>query len=288
MNQLSITLNDNRKISFAKYGDATGKPIFFFHGTPGSRKEISHCHQLANQQGYQVISLDRPGMGYSSLNRQQTLLSWANDVADIAAQLHFDKFSIMGHSGGGPFVAACAYSFPEKISSAAIVSGMEPIEFSEAFKSLPFSQRFLMRLIKVFPVTAFALMRLTRMMLKNPDKMMSDMIKQLPECDQIIFHNPDYRKKIIDSTLEAFRQGVSGPAREMILLTKPWGFNLQKIRCPITIWHGQLDSQAPLEHAQLISRLIPDAHLQIIENEGHHSILRNQFTNILKHMESLS
>ena len=34
-----IRLGDNRRISFCEYGDPQGKPVFYFHGTPGSRNE---------------------------------------------------------------------------------------------------------------------------------------------------------------------------------------------------------------------------------------------------------
>ncbi len=33
----TISLKDGRFLSYAEYGDPQGKPVFFFHGTPGSR-----------------------------------------------------------------------------------------------------------------------------------------------------------------------------------------------------------------------------------------------------------
>ena len=33
----SISLEDGRTLAYAEYGDPYGKPVFFFHGTPGSR-----------------------------------------------------------------------------------------------------------------------------------------------------------------------------------------------------------------------------------------------------------
>jgi hypothetical protein len=47
--------------------------------------------------------------------------------------------------------------------------------------------------------------------------------------DQAIFRDPEISKDIIDSTIEAFRNGVSGPAYEMKLLFNPWGFDLENI-----------------------------------------------------------
>ena len=32
-----ILLRDGRKLGYAEYGDPQGKPVFLFHGIPGSR-----------------------------------------------------------------------------------------------------------------------------------------------------------------------------------------------------------------------------------------------------------
>jgi len=33
----TIKLKDGRKFGYIEYGDPKGKPVFFFHGWPGSR-----------------------------------------------------------------------------------------------------------------------------------------------------------------------------------------------------------------------------------------------------------
>lgn len=112
--------------------------------------------------------------------------------------------------------------------------------------------------------------------------MMSQMVKSLPEVDQAFFKDVEQRKAIIDSTIEAFRNGIAGPSDEMKLLFKPWGFELEKIKYPIQIWHRSLDSQSPISHAKVYENTIPGAKLNLIENEGHHSLLRNNIKSILK------
>jgi hypothetical protein len=37
-----IQLQDSRKIAYCEYGDPNGRPVFYFHGTPGSRHEPFH------------------------------------------------------------------------------------------------------------------------------------------------------------------------------------------------------------------------------------------------------
>jgi len=60
-------LNDGRKLGYAEYGDLNGKPIFHFHGHPGSRIEGRLFGEKPKQYGIHIISVDRPGIGLSNL-----------------------------------------------------------------------------------------------------------------------------------------------------------------------------------------------------------------------------
>lgn len=277
----TVELKDGRLLGFAEYGDRKGLPVLYFHGFPGSRLEVGRFHDAAAANGYRLIGIDRPGMGLSSIDKNRNLLSWASDVANFADCLEIEKFSIIGHSGGAPFVAACAYAIPLRLNGAAIVSGMAPFDNPESLVGMSRGQIIANKLIKNLPWLNNIMMGLTLIMLKNP-KMMRPMIKQLPEVDKALFEDPVMAKALINSTLEAFRNGVMGAAQEMKLLFNPWGFELNNINFAITIWQGTLDSQAPMSHAKLYAKSIPGAQLKIIENEGHLSLMKNHMTDILR------
>jgi pimeloyl-ACP methyl ester carboxylesterase len=275
-----IKLTDGRQLGFAEYGDPNGIPILYFHGFPGSRLEAGRFHETALANGYRLIGVDRPGMGLSSINKKRTILSWAADVESFANVMGIEKFSIIGHSGGGPFVAACAYALSHRLTGAAIVSGMAPLDNVELQAGMTRSQRAVTKLIKAMPWLTYVMMKLTLMMLQKPSKMLTQMIRQLPEADKALFRDREISKDIISSTIEAFRNGVSGPAYEMKLLFNAWGFDLERIKFPITIWQGGLDTQAPMLHAKVYANLISGSQLRIVENEGHHSLIRNHIGEI--------
>lgn len=280
---LSFELKDGRQLGFAEYGDPDGQPVFYFHGLPGSRLEAGHLHDVAVANSFRLIGLDRPGMGLSSIDPKRSILSWASDVEVFADSMGIAKFSIIGHSGGAPFVAACAYKMPHRLNGAAIVSGMAPFENPEATASLARGQRIVNSIIKAMPWVATVMMKLTFIMLKKPG-MLKKMLKQMSEVDQLVFSDPESGNAIINATKEAFRNGVGGVSQEIILTLKPWGFNLENINYPITVWQGDQDKQAPEMHAKIYAKLIPNANLTIFKHEGHLSILKNHSEEILRHI----
>jgi len=280
-NTLSITLKDGRQLGYAEYGDPEGKPILFFHGFPGSRLEPSHLHNIALSNHYRLIGIDRPGMGLSSFHQKHSILSWPDDVEMFADNLGLNKFSIIGQSGGAPFVAACAYKIPHRINGAAIVSGIAPFEISEATASLARGRRLMNKAIQAMPWMATGMMKLALMMNKKPG-ILKYVLKQMPEVDRLAFRSLGSDETISAMMLEPFRNGVIGAAQEFQLFVKPWGFDIANIKCPITIWQGGLDKQVPVAHANLYAKLIPNAKLTIFKQEGHVSLLINHGEEILR------
>ena len=108
-----LQLKDGRKLGYAEYGDLSGKPMFHFHGHPGSRLEGKLFGEKPKEHGVHVISVDRPGIGLSDFLPKRTLLDWPDDIIELADHLGLSKFVVEGMSGGGPYAVACAYKIPE-------------------------------------------------------------------------------------------------------------------------------------------------------------------------------
>lgn len=275
---LSIILDDGRKLGYAEYGDPKGHPILYFPGFPCCRIEGRRFHDFAASNDQRIIGIDRPGLGISTFQKKRRILSWPQDVLKLTDYLGIKRFSIFGHSAGSAFISACAYAIPERISSAAIVSGLAPLNLLEARASISSEQKFVSSLVRLFPISATMLMWAMYRKLNSAKKF--DM-GGLPEPDVIVLENPQYSREFKEILLESFKNGIAGPAREMQLICNSWGFNLSDIKMPIALWHGSVDSIAPVSHASILANLIPKAQLNILENEGHISILKKPIEGIL-------
>lgn len=94
----TFSLPDGRELGYADYGDPKGKPILYQHGLPGSRIEATRYHDLGKELGLRIISIDRPGHGWSSPFERfgaRTVRSWAEDVNELAEGLGLGEYAVM-------------------------------------------------------------------------------------------------------------------------------------------------------------------------------------------------
>ena len=80
---------------------------------------------------------------------------------------------------------------------------------------------------------------------------------------------------------EAFTQGTAGLVSDILRVSMPWGFEVEKIVVPTWIWQGSADTVVlPALTNELAGRM-KQAHYNLLQDEGHFSIFRH-WSDILK------
>ncbi len=97
-----MELPDGRELAWLEAGRPRGRPVFAFHGTPGSRRQVSFDEKSIAAAGVRMIAPDRPGYGLSSFHPRRSLVDWAADVSALADHLKLDSFTVVGRLGRGP------------------------------------------------------------------------------------------------------------------------------------------------------------------------------------------
>jgi len=277
----TFILKDGRAIAYEEYGDPEGMPILFFHGFPGSRLQAMDFDAKAKLNRCRLFGVDRPGMGGSSAQKQQTLLNWACDIDELTEHLGVEKFSIVAHSGGAPFALACAHALPDKVTKVALMAGLAPVYLHEVEKHLPMGMRVIHVLVRNVPGIAWLLMQVQQHLLLNP-KMFHKVLSQLPEVDRQSLASSSTEAQLLLAAKEAFKQGAGGVASEFKLILSDWGFSLDAIQTPVDIWHGALDEQAPTSFAAYFAQKLPNATLHLLDEDGHLSTLYNHFDEVIQ------
>ena len=279
----TLRLDDGRQLGYAEYGDPRGKTLFYFNGTPGSRIEARLADVVAESAGIRLIGTDRPGYGLSDFKPGRRFTDWPDDVVELAQALHIERFGVLGFSGGGPHVAACALRIPQRLTVAAIVSCSVPSEARGTTERMPLQRRLLHSLAQRLPwLERFFMWNIALTARRFPGLMISQMGAMMAEPDRAVLARPEVRALFVDNFVEAFRRGTRGATYDLSLVARPWGFDLGEIAAEIHLWHGELDTNA----GPVVSKALLNCHATLLPGEGH-LLLWNHTEEILRRLSQL-
>ena len=277
-----LQLRDGRALGYAEYGNPGGKPVFFFHGLPGSRRQRHPDSSIARELDARIVTIDRPGYGLSDFQPDRRLLDWPDDVAQLADALNIDQFAAIGLSGGGPYLLSCAYKMPARLTSATVISGMGPVDNPNAMKGMMLSMRLGLGLARRVPweLVRFALEPTAKMVRRNPTAAKKMVPMSAPKADKEAFARPDIRAIDHEDLVEAYRNGAQAAYWEVVMLATPWGFRLEDIHQKIHLWHGEEDTTVPIHMGRYVARTVPDCDPRFYPAEGH-TLIYNYWREIL-------
>ena len=109
---------DGRQLAVKFSGNPAGHPVFFLHGTPGSRVGPLPRGRVLYELGVRLISFDRPGYGGSDRLESRLVADVVPDVWRSRTHSEIDRFAVLGRSGGGPHALACAALLPDRVTRA--------------------------------------------------------------------------------------------------------------------------------------------------------------------------
>lgn len=266
----TIVLRDERRLGFAEYGDASGKAVFHFNGSGGSRLEHPQDLSILTDLGVRLISTDRPSHGISDPQPGRKLLDWPDDVGQLADHLGIDSFYIEGWSAGGPHALACAYKMPDRILAGALISGLAPPDRPNPYEGLPFAMKTLMIIGRNVPSLVYLFRRMMRKNLQgDPDKMGDRLKSSFPPPDQKAIEESGSGDWLIENIQEGYSQGGDGPAQDDILINTSWGFKLQDIQARFDVWQGEVDKNVPLNQGVYQDKLLPNSRLTVLPGQAH-------------------
>lgn len=115
---------EGHNLHYAETGDAASPTIIFVHGTPGSWDAFAdYMMDVQLLSKYRMISIDRPGFGYSDFGKSENLQKQSLLLSPLLKKLSNGKpCYLAGHSLGGPLVVRLAADNPTLISGLIMIS----------------------------------------------------------------------------------------------------------------------------------------------------------------------
>ena len=268
----TVKLADGRRLGFAEYGAEGGDPVLWFHGTPGARHQISpDVNAIAGERGVRIITVERPGVGDSTPHLHDRILDWAGDIDQLTAQLDVDRFAIAGLSGGGPYVLACAYAFPDRVVAGAVLGGVAPTQGEDGADGglVALANRFRVPLEWLREPLGYTLWGAAKLLMPFGDQAFEIYLRTSPPGDQRVFRMPGMKEMFLKDISTGSRKRFHAVIYDVVLFTRDWGFSPRDVRVPIRFWHGDEDHIVPLVHGHHVASLMPDAEVYERPGESH-------------------
>jgi pimeloyl-ACP methyl ester carboxylesterase len=291
MQDHAFELREGRTLAYAIYGNPAHRPVFYFHGTPSSRLEPMLLQSygidlegLLEAANIYLIAVDRPGMGDSTFNPQGTFISFASDVAELAAALSITKAQVLCWSGGGPYALAMAFGYPTLVSQVSIICGFTRPFARDVLQQMGMNKWYF-HLAKHAPLLLMGAMNVLKH--KTIRSTVPQWISGLPYVDYALLENPAHFADLATVSLkEAAKQGARGPLHEARSYYHPFGFPVAAIQQPVHYWWGTQDMSVIRLHAEAIEQTAPNAVMHYREGEGHLSLYVHHFRDVLQTISS--
>jgi pimeloyl-ACP methyl ester carboxylesterase len=265
---------DGRRLTVRVLGDRSGAPVFFMHGTPGSRVGPFPRSALLHQLGVCLVAYDRPGYGGSDRLPLRSVAHAARDVKTIADALGIERFSVIGRSGGGPHALACAAMLPDRVSRVAVLVGLAPrhAEGLDWYAGMTESNRREYILAESgIRALAQAIEAMAEQIRNDPKQLLRNLRAELPLPDRRVVADSGIKTGLERNYTEALSRSPAGWVDDARSFTQEWGFEPADILVPTLLWHGAQDVFSPLAHTHWLARAIPGAMEQIAEDAAHFS-----------------
>lgn len=245
------------------------------HGTPGCGRSTAAYRAAAAARGVRVVAPTRAGYGSSSPNPGRDVAAVAADVDAVLDALGVGRVVVVGTSGGGPHALATAAGLGDRVAAVASVAGVGPYgadgldflagmgqdnldEFGAAVQG-----EGLLRSYLEAQRTALAGV--------SADALAAGMASLLPPVDLAVLTG-DVADDLVVHFNHGLSEGIEGWLGDDLAFVAPWGFALDDVRCPVSVWQGDADLMVPAAHGAWLAARLPGATAHLLPGEGHLSI----------------
>jgi pimeloyl-ACP methyl ester carboxylesterase len=252
-----VTVHGHRR-AFVKVG--SGPALLLLHGLACDH---TTWHPVINRlaQDFTVIAPDFLGHGESDKPRADySIGGYANGMRDLLTILGIDKVTVVGHSFGGGVAMQFAYQFPERTERLVLVSaGGLGQEVSLAIRAILLPGFHQLGILLNLPV----MQSVTRSLLTGLADSGVPALRDLDEVADIVasWRDPKTRRALrhlVRSCIDLRGQVIT--MRDRAYLTAAM---------PMAIVWGVDDQVVPVEHADIVSALAPDARVEVFQDSGH-------------------
>jgi pimeloyl-ACP methyl ester carboxylesterase len=271
----SCTTPDGRQIEFATIGNPANPTVVYHHGTPGSVFLLDGFAEQAEKYGLFIVGMSRAGYGKSTAHTGRSVADVVADVRTVLSHLGRTEYATVGWSGGGPHALACAALDPNclhAVSLAGVAPVVDDFDWTEGMGPENIEEFALAK--EGGPAYDEAIQHATDAFCAATAGNVIDLFGGLlSEVDKSSMAPLEARELIADALAYGLSAGPGGFRDDDQAFLRDWGFTLDAITTPVTIFFGDHDLMVPPRHGHYLTATIPTAQSRHLPAEGHISLV---------------
>ncbi len=269
----TLTLSDGRELAYAVSGPPGAVPVLFHHGTPGCLLQWRAMAVACAERGLRLLTYTRAGAQGSTRRPGRSVADVVGDMAELLDHLDVPRVLVIGQSGGGPHALATAAGLPRRVVAAASVAGVMPYAADGFLDGMGADniEEFGLALRGEAALRPWIEREAVGLHAADAAEMVVQLASILPPVDRAVLVDPTVGVDLV----EGLRGGVAvvdGWVDDDLAFTRDWGFALDDISVPVSVWQGDADLMVPFHHGQWLADHIPGAVAHLEPGEGHISI----------------
>lgn len=281
---MTIVGPQGRRLEVEVAGPEDGTMLVFHAGTPSAGRLYAPHVDAGAERGLRHLTYSRPGYGESDRHAARTVADCAEDVAAIADELGAEQLFVIGASGGGPHALACAALLGDRVLAAASVAGVAPADAEGLDWLAGMGQENLDEFAAARageqPLLEFLKQNASELTNANGPELHAALGELLSDVDRSVLTG-EFADYLATAVKVALSNSVWGWFDDDLAFLRHWGFDLQSITLPVTIWQGKQDRFVPFGHGEWLARHVPSAQLQLRPEQGHLSLTIGAYPEIL-------
>jgi len=230
----------------------SGPPVVLLHGFASSLYTWKDVLP-ALAAGHDVVALDLPGFGGSSIPRPLQAASYPAVVLAVMDHLGLGRASLVGNSLGGSVAVATAGEHPERVDRLVLID-------SAGFNFDAGDRPWLLRVIAAPGVAAAA----ERLPVRR--RLVAAGLRQVFFRDALVT-----QERVDEYAAPMLRPGAARAAAELLGNPGPPDFAalMARVRAPTLVIWGREDTWIPVAHAGRFTAAIPGATAVVLDACGH-------------------
>jgi len=230
----------------------SGPPVVLLHGFASSLYTWKDVLP-ALAAGHDVVAIDLPGFGGSSIPRPLQAASYPGVILAVMDRLGLDRASLVGNSLGGSVAVAVAEEHPERVNRLVLID-------SAGFNFRARDRPWILRLVAAPGVASAA----ERLPVRR--RLVAAGLRQVFFRDDLVTE-----ERIDEYAAPMLRPGAARAAAELLAAPGPADFAAvaARVRAPTLVVWGREDTWIPVAHASRFTAAISGATAVVLEECGH-------------------